>query len=84
MKKSLILLIGVALSSGACTAYVAGPAVPARGYYGPTVGVVVADRSYYTHGQSYYSRGGRYVWVGGHYANRRNGRVWIHGRYVAR
>lgn len=82
MKKSLILLIGVALSSGACTAYVAGR--PGPGYYGPSVSVVVADRPYYTRGSGYFLRGSRYVWVGGHYANRRGGRVWIHGRYVAR
>ncbi len=82
MKKSLILLIGVALSGGACTSYVAGP--PGPGYYGPSVGVVVEDRPYYTHGGGYYLRGSRYVWVGGHYVNRRGGRVWIHGRYIAR
>ncbi len=80
MKKSILLLLGVALSSG-CTAYVAGP-VPRRAYVGSAI--VVADRPYYVHGPSYYSRGARYVWVGGHYVHSRGHRHWVHGRYVLR
>ena len=82
MKKSLLLLLGVALSSGACTGYVAAPA---PGYYGPAAGVVVVEyRPYYVHGPSYYSRGVRYRWVGGHWVHRGNQRVWVHGHYVGR
>ena len=85
MKKSLILLLGVALSATACTGYVTAPG-PGPGYYagGPVVGVVVADRPYYTRGPSYVSRGARYVWLGGHYNYRHGQRYWVHGRYVAR
>ncbi len=83
MKKSLILLLGVALSSGACTGYVAGPA-PGPGYYASSGVVVVEDRPYYTHGPTYIAYGARYRWVGGHYVSRQGQRVWIHGRYVNR
>ena len=82
--KKYILLLGIALSSGACTAYVAGPPAPPPPAYGPSVGVVVEDRPYYIHGATYYSRGSRYVWVGGHYARRNGHRLWIHGHYVIR
>ena len=85
MKKSLILLLAVALSGSACTGYVAGTAAPGPGYYGPSVGVVVAeDRPYYTHGAYYVSRGSRYHWRSGHYVYRRGQRVWFHGRYIPR
>jgi hypothetical protein len=81
MKKSLLLLFGFALCSGGCTAYVAGPP-PGPVYAGPSVGVVVEDRPYYTHGPYYVSRGARYVWVNGHYVHRHGHRYWVHGRYV--
>lgn len=84
MKKSLILLLGVALASSACTTYVAGPPPPGPAYVGPSVGVVVEDRPYYTRGPYYVSRGARYVWVGGHYVRRHGHRHWVHGRYVIR
>ena len=79
MKKSLILLLAVALSGSACTGYVAGTAAP--GYYAPGV-VVVEDRPYYSHGAYYNSHGSAYRWVGGHYVYRHGQRVWIHGHYV--
>lgn len=86
MKKLLLLSLGAALCSGGCTAYVAGPPGPPPGpaYGGPSIGVVVDDRPYYTHGPYYVSRGARYHWVGGHWAHRHGQRYWVHGRYVIR
>jgi hypothetical protein len=84
MKKSLILLLGVTLCTGACTAYVAGPRPRAAVVYAGPTAVVVEDQSYYVRGPGYYSRGVHYVWVGGHWARRHGHRAWIHGRYVGR
>ncbi len=85
MKKSVLLLLGVAFLGSACTGYVGGTGVAGPGYYGGTsVGVVVADRPYYTHGRYYSSRGVRYVWQDGRYRYRGGSRVWVHGRYVGR
>jgi hypothetical protein len=81
MKRTLIVLVGVVLSIGAC-APVYGPA------YGPapSVGYVVAvgDRPYYTRGPYYVYRGRRHVWINGYWAHRYGRRVWVHGRYVIR
>ncbi len=86
MKKPLILLVGLAMSTAACETYVAGPPPPppGPGYYGPgpSIGVVVEDRPYYVHGPRYYSRGVVYRWRPGHYVIRNGRRVWIHGRYA--
>ncbi|HEY2801430.1 MAG TPA: hypothetical protein VGI85_12600 [Chthoniobacterales bacterium] len=87
MKKSLILLLGVTLSCGACTGYIAGPVPPpGPGYYGPSGGVAIAveDRPYYVHGGGYYSRGMHYRWVGGHWVYRGHRRHWVHGHYIGR
>jgi len=86
MKKSLLLLLGVALSGTACTGYVSETvAGPGPGYYGgSSVTVVAADRPYYRYGPYYNSRGLRYIWQPGHYGFRYGQRYWVHGRYVGR
>lgn len=84
MKKSLLLLLGVALSGTACTGYVSGPGRGLGYYGGSSITVVAADQPYYRHGPYYVSRGQRYVWQNGHYAHRHGQRYWVHGRYVGR
>lgn len=82
MKKSLILLLGIVLVTGACAPVVYGPPVgPA-----PRAGFVVAvdDRPYYTRGPYYVQRGRHYAWVPGHWSHRYGRRVWIHGHYALR
>ncbi len=57
---------------------------PGYGYGGGSIVVDVNDRGYYTRGPGYYVGRSYYVWRPGHWANRRGGRVWIHGHYVLR
>ena len=79
MKKSLIILLGVTLTVGACAPVVYGPAGPRAGFV-----VAVEDRPYYTRGPYYIERGRRYVWIRGHWDRRHGKRFWVPGRYVVR
>ena len=78
MKRSLILLLGVVMLSGACAPVVVGPG------HAPGVYVAVDDRPYYVRGPFYIESGRRWVWVHGHWGHRHGRRIWIHGRYVLR
>ncbi len=83
MKKSLFILMGIALSAGACAPVAYSPGYGA-GYASPGYVVAVGDRPYYTRGPYYIEHGRRYVWVRGHWGRRHGQRVWIPGRYMVR